>query len=173
MKQRGLYQHKREPLQLDELKRLEDACRSGRERLIVFTLADTGLRVAEFAALTRPNIDFQLHRITLTGKGGKRRVLKMTPRVRVLLESHFAIHDTVGMSKRTVQRLIFNLARRVSIPRPTSAHIFRHTFAVECLRRGVSLAALQKLLGHESILSTAVYLNLAPEAALAEFEDKF
>ena len=166
-------QHKREPLQGVELTQLEAACRTGRERLIVFTLADTGLRVAELAALRRDNVDFQLHRIMFLGKGGKRRVIKLSPRARAVVESHFAINDTVGMSKRTIQRIVMNLARAAKITRPTSPHVLRHTFATNCVRKGISLPALQKLLGHETMRSTEIYLNLSPESAIEEFDAKW
>ena len=58
------YQFKREPLTPDEANRLANACKSHDEKLIVWTLLDTGLRVAEFSGLKRDNIDWQGHRIT-------------------------------------------------------------------------------------------------------------
>ncbi len=47
------YQYKREPLTQDEASRLANACTTGEERLIVWTLLDTGLRVNELATLSR------------------------------------------------------------------------------------------------------------------------
>lgn len=64
------YQYKREPLTSDEAKRLANACKTHDDKLIVWTLLDTGLRVAEFSGLKRDNIDWQGHRITIYGKGG-------------------------------------------------------------------------------------------------------
>jgi integrase/recombinase XerD len=46
------YQYKREPLTSDEANRLANACQTHEEKLIVWTLLDTGLRVAELANLT-------------------------------------------------------------------------------------------------------------------------
>ncbi len=66
------YQYKREPLMQEEATRLANACESFEERLIIWTLLDTGLRVGELAKLSRDNIDWQGHRITIYGKGGKR-----------------------------------------------------------------------------------------------------
>ena len=51
------YQYKREPLTPDEANRLASACETHPERLIVWTLLDTGLRVSELAGLTRDQID--------------------------------------------------------------------------------------------------------------------
>jgi len=53
------YQYKREPLTQDEATRLANACTSHEERLAVWTLLDTGLRVAELANLTRTHLDWQ------------------------------------------------------------------------------------------------------------------
>ena len=64
------YQYKREPLNADEANRLANACKTPLERLIVWTLLDTGLRVGELAALKTQDIDWQAHRITIYGKGG-------------------------------------------------------------------------------------------------------
>ena len=64
------YQYKREPLTPDEANRLASACETHQERLIVWTLLDTGLRVSELAGLTREHIDWQNHRLMIYGKGG-------------------------------------------------------------------------------------------------------
>jgi hypothetical protein len=47
------YQYKREPLTQDEANRLANACQTHEEKLVVWTLLDTGLRVAELANLTK------------------------------------------------------------------------------------------------------------------------
>jgi integrase/recombinase XerD len=57
------YQFKREPLTQDEATRLANACQTHQERLIVWTLLDTGLRVSELANLKKENIDWQSHRL--------------------------------------------------------------------------------------------------------------
>src|SRR5713101_6456232 len=98
------YQYKREPLTQDEANRLANACTTHAEKLVVWTLLDTGLRVSELAKLTRDDIDWQGHRLTIYGKGGpygsasKRRVIPLSARVHPLLEGHFALHDTLGTS---------------------------------------------------------------------------
>jgi len=85
------YQFKREPLTADEANRLASSCNTHEEKLIVWTLLDTGLRVAELANLKKDNLDWQGHRLMVYGKGGpygtksKRRVIPLTPRVQPLL----------------------------------------------------------------------------------------
>jgi integrase/recombinase XerD len=55
------YQFKREPLTQEEATRLANACESHPERLVVWRLLDTGLRVSELASLTKENLDWQMH----------------------------------------------------------------------------------------------------------------
>ena len=64
------YQYKREPLTGDEASRLANACNPHEEKLVVWTLLDTGLRVSELANLKRANRDWQTHRLMIYGKGG-------------------------------------------------------------------------------------------------------
>lgn len=150
------YQYKREPLTQDEANRLANACKTHKEKLIVWTLLDAGLRVSELAKLTKNHIDWQGHRLTIYGKGGpygsksKRRVIPLSARVQPLIEGHFSLNDTLGMSARTIQRLIKTIANKARIRRPVTPHVLRHTFSVTAVRKGISLPALQRLL--ESVL---------------------
>jgi integrase/recombinase XerD len=173
------YQYKREPLNPDEANRLASCCETHQERLIVWTLLDTGLRVAELAGLTRAHMDWQSHRLMIYGKGGpygaksKRRILPLTDRIRPLLENHFALHDTIGMTPRTIQRMLKRVANRARIRRPVTPHVLRHTFAVAAIQKGISLPALQRLLGHDRLTTTEIYLNLSPEDVIREFKEKW
>ena len=86
------YQYKREPLMPEEANRLANACETAREKLVVWTLLDTGLRMAELAYLTKTHIDWQSHRLMFYGKGGpygsrtKRRIIPLTDRIQPLVE---------------------------------------------------------------------------------------
>jgi len=51
--------------------------------------------------------------------------------------------------------------------------VLRHTFATEALRRGMSLPAVQKLLGHRDIKVTQVYLHLLHEDVKKQYEQAF
>jgi integrase/recombinase XerD len=173
------YQYKREPLTADEATRLANACQTHQEKLLVWTLLDTGLRVAELAGLRKDNIDWQQKRLTIYGNGGpygsksKRRVLELSTRVRPLIENHFAIYDTLGITTRTIQRLITKVANRAEIRRKVTPHVLRHTFSVTAIQKGISLPALQRLLGHDRLTTTEIYLNLSPEEVLREFRAKW
>jgi integrase/recombinase XerD len=173
------YQFKREPLTPDEANRLANACQSYLEKLVVWTLLDTGLRVSELANLKKDNLDWQGHRLTIYGKGGpygttsKRRIVPLTPRVQPLIEGHFALHETLSIGARSMQLMIKKLANRAQISRTVTPHVLRHTFAVTTVQKGISLPVLQRLLGHDRLTTTEIYLNLSPEDVVREFQEKW
>jgi integrase/recombinase XerD len=173
------YQYKREPLTQDEANQLANACKTHEEKLAVLALLDTGLRVSELAHLTKDNLDWQTHRLMVYGKGGpygsrsKRRVIPLSARVQPLLEGHLALHDAMGVSARTIQRLIKRVANRAHIRRKVTPHVLRHTFAVSAVQKGISLPALQRLLGHDRLTTTEIYMNLSPEQVIEEFQRKW
>lgn len=173
------YQYKREPLTQEEANRLANACETAEEKLVVWTLLDTGLRVAELASLSHDKIDRQGHRITVYGKGGpygsrtKRRVLPLSNRIQPLIEGYFALNERMRMTPRTLQRVVKRVANRARISRPVSPHVLRHTFSVTAIRKGISLPALQRLLGHDRLTTTEIYLNLSPEDVVREYVEKW
>ncbi len=173
------YQYKREPLNDDEADRLTNVRDTFREKFVVWTLLDTGLRLSEFADLKKENIQWQEKRLVIYGKGGpygkktKRRVIPMTDRIRRLLEYHFAENNDTGITKRTVARLVKKVADKAGISKPVSPHVLRHTFSVNCIKKGISTRALQILLGHDRLTTTEIYLNLSPEDTIREFINKW
>jgi len=173
------YQYKREPLNDDEVDSLINACDTFREKFVVWTLLDTGLRLSEFADLKKDNIQWQERRLVIYGKGGpygkktKRRIIPMTDRVRRLFEYHFAENNDTGITTRTVARTVKKVADKAGISKPVSPHVLRHTFSVNCIRKGISTRALQTLLGHDRLTTTEIYLNLSPEDAIREFLNKW
>lgn len=173
------YQYKREPLTPDEENRLCNVCQLGLEKLIVWTLLDTGLRVSEITSLKREQIDWQGRRLTIYGKGGiygqqsKRRVVPLSNRAFVLIEHHFALNDSVGITPRAIQKMMKRLANRAQITRTVTPHVLRHTFAVRAVQKNISLPALQRLLGHDHLATTEIYLNLSPEDVIREFREKW
>jgi len=173
------YQYKRESLNRDEVSRLEQACKTPRERMLIWTLLDTGLRISEFTSLSRENIDWQGGKLIVFGKGGpygkksKRRVVPLSNRVRPMLEAHFAINDDIGFSSRRAQQIVKEIANRANISKPVSPHVLRHTFATTWVQKSGSIAGLMKLLGHDKLETTAIYQNIAGEDVVTEFQEKW
>jgi integrase/recombinase XerD len=171
-------QYHREPLTQTETSTLADACESSLEKIIVWTLLDTGLRVSELASLDRDDLDFKSHRLLIFGKAGrhgtegKDRIVPMTDRISPLLEAYFSMNETFGYTERHIHRIVKRVASRAKIERPVSPRVLRDTFAVDAIQEGLSLPALQRILGHESLTTTATYLNISPEDAFREFKRK-
>ena len=168
----------REPLNGEECDRLVNACITFREKLAIWTLLDTGLRVSEFCNLKRNSIQWQENHMIIWGKGGrygtrkKRRVVPLAPRSKQLLQLYFTTNDRIRFSVRGVQRLVKKVANRAMITKSVTPHILRHSFAVNCVKAGLSTASLRKILGHDRLQTTEIYLNICPTDALGEFFQK-
>jgi len=72
-----------------------------------------------------------------------------------------------------VARVVKEVANRAGISKPVSPHVLRHTFAVNCIKKGISTRTLMQLLGHDRLTTTEIYLNLSPEDAIREFLNKW
>ena len=59
-------------------------------------------------------------------------------------------------------RSLFRHHRQTTGVKLANPHRFRHTFASDMVRAGVSLPALMKLMGHANIQTTLVYVDVTP-----------
>jgi site-specific recombinase XerD len=59
-------------------------------------------------------------------------------------------------------RSLFRHHRRTTGVKKANPHRFRHTFATDMVRAGVSLPALMRLMGHANIQTTLVYVEITP-----------
>lgn len=173
------YQYVREPLRAEEADRLTHACETPQEKLIIWTLLDTGLRVSELCSLTPQHMLWQQKSIRVSGKGGpygkqsKKRVVPLSRRIQALLEPYFSLHDTWFVGPRQIQKIVKHVANKACLTQTVTPHILRHTFATLALQKGISLAAVQKILGHDRLTTTAIYLNLTDTHVVEEFEKKW
>jgi site-specific recombinase XerD len=81
-------------------------------------------------------------------------------------------HEAVGLSARSVQRLIHKYAMLAGIPKKVTPHVFRHSFATDLLRNGADIRSVQTMLGHASITTTQIYTHVTKEQ-LREVHKKF
>ena len=93
--------------------------------------------------------------------------------VRALLEHHFALEKAFPVKARRAQDIVKAVANRVGITKAVSPQVLRHTFATMALRKGISLPTVQKILGHDSLQTTAIYLNFTDVHIQDEFERKW
>ncbi|CAN5466982.1 hypothetical protein BH10PSE19_BH10PSE19_01220 [soil metagenome] len=126
-----------------------------RENYLGFT--DTGLRISELCSLIPQHIEWQQKALGITGKGGPHG--KKSKRVQILLEHYFAINDHCPVGIRQAQKIVKQVANRAQLSQKVTPHILRHTFATLALQKGISIAAVQKILWHDRLTTTAIYLN--------------
>ena len=144
-----------------------------RLHLLVLFLMDTGCRISEALTLRVSEIDFENLLVTLDGKGRKQRVVPFSFELRKALFRHckethlapesllFANRTHTKLGRRNVLRDVKLLCRKLGFAPPgRTLHSFRHTFAVNYLRRGGSVFHLQKVLGHSTLEMTRRYANL-------------
>jgi len=144
-----------------------------RLHLLVLFLLDTGCRISEALTLRVRDIDLDNLLVILDGKGRKQRVVPFSFELRKRLFRYVAVMklkpDNLLFSNRSHTQLgRRNVLRDVKLlccalgfaPPARTLHAFRHTFAVNYLRRGGSVFHLQKVLGHSTLDMTRRYANL-------------
>lgn len=145
-----------------------------RDRAIVLTLVDTGLRSQELCNLTMADYDRVNGRIrVLRGKGNKMRFVWAGENTRKAIWRYlvqrgateataplFAGLAGKRLNRDNLRRMIQTFAKRAEIGGAT-VHRFRHTFAIWFLRNGGNVLALQDLLGHERLETVRIYAKLA------------
>lgn len=171
-----MYQYKRIPLDEEEQDKLVNACKTHKEKLVIYTLLDTGMRVSELANLKKENVKWQTGIIEIYGKGGlygkqsKRRTVALSPRAKTILDIQFSMDENIDFSSRTIQRIVKKVAERAGITNKVTPHTLRHTFSINAIRKGVNLRALQEALGHDHISTTEIYLNYSGKNIVEDFK---
>lgn len=147
-----------------------------RDKAIVSTLLDSGLRVSELCALTLADYDAARGRLHVRhGKGDKERYTVIGSRTRRALWLYlasrgdpagsaplFATRTNTHLTRQNVRHMLDRLGEATGV-RNVGAHRFRHTFAINFLRNGGSPLLLQELLGHERLETVRVYVKLAEQ----------
>ena len=148
--------------------------------IVVTMMLDTGLRVSEVCNLDRNDIDLEDGSARVYGgKGDKDRLVLFTRRTLDRIHAWIPIRDarvrdddfafllnSAGrrLQPRGVQRLMDSLAQDAGLPKgKLTPHVLRHNFATGLLERGADLVTIQRLLGHSSIATTRVYLEISDQ----------
>ena len=141
-----------------------------RDRAVLLLLYGAGLRIAE--ALSLKGSDWPLGEVlTVTGKGGKQRVVPILPIVRAGVADYVAqnpwplgAHDPLfrgakggALNQGMVQKAMASARVALGLPATATPHALRHSFATHLLGAGADLRSLQELLGHASLGSTQIY----------------
>ena len=96
----------------------------------------------------------------------------MTDRIRGLIDHHFAEHDNAGMTLGPFRGWSKKWPTKPDLqarhPARPSPHVFSQLHQEGDLHR-----ALMALLGYDRLATTEIYLNLSPEDAIREFQNKW
>ena len=139
------------------------------------------LRVSELCALTwrdlQPRED--AGQVTIFGKGGKTRVVLLTPGIwgeLTALRGDAGEGDPVFRSNKgghltpvQVHRIVKQAAAEAGISAAASAHWLRHAHASHALDRGAPVSLVQATLGHASVATTGRYLHARPNDSSARY----
>jgi integrase/recombinase XerD len=163
-------------LSVEEVTQLLAAAKPGRERVLMQTAYACGLRISELLNLQVTDIDSARMVVTVRqGKGAKDRQVPLSARLLGELRTWWCRHRTKpwlfpGMTEgsrhkpmnvTSVQRMCKQVVTRAKLRKPASMHTLRHSYATHMLEAGVDVVTLQKLLGHNSLSTTARYLHLS------------
>lgn len=174
--------------------------RGFRDYILMLTLYSTAVRINELLSLKISNIftDGPKPRIIVIGKGRKKRPIPLLAKPMQCIKQYLAEYHPhpdnpdallfyskskgiyAPMSAENVNKLLKRYAAIAKknckeVPLELHAHQFRHAKASHWLENGMNIAQISYLLGHESIHTTMVYLDITTEQeskALETLEDE-
>ncbi len=161
--------------------------RNDRERCrntcLMELLYATGLRVSELVGLPVSATRGDPRMILVRGKGGRERMVPLTPAARAALRAWLEIRDAAqpagpgasrflfpsrGKSGHLGREAFFMTVRKMATQagleaKSVSPHTLRHAFATHLLANGADLRAIQILLGHADVATTEIYTHVLEE----------
>jgi len=173
------------PLSVDEVARFWSSFRTARDLAIVGLMLLHGLRSAEVLALNPEDVLLSEAQLRVHGKGNKLRLLPLAPETTQLLDHYlrverpspcsaalFVVMKGPGRGTRMTcagLRSLFRYHRRTTGIPLANPHRFRHTFASDMVRAGMSLPALMQLMGHAGIETTLHYVQVTPQDVYLQY----
>jgi integrase/recombinase XerC len=155
-----------------------------RDRAVLLLMYGAGLRIAEALSLTAGDLPLG-ETLTVTGKGGKQRVVPLLPIVREAVADYARrcpYAPTGGeplfrgarggpLGQGMVQKAMARARSGLGLPPTATPHALRHSFATHLLGAGVDLRSLQELLGHASLGSTQIYTRVDAATLLETYRN--
>jgi integrase/recombinase XerD len=173
------------PLSVDEVAKFWASFNTSRDLAIVGLMLFDGLRSCEVIALDCEDVLLAESQMRVRGKGNKVRWLPLAPEIIQLLDHYLRLERPtncgsplfVGLKGRARGRRmtpaglrsLFRYHRRTTNVVKANPHRFRHTFATDMLREGISLPALMQLLGHAQIQTTMVYVHITSQDVYQQY----
>ena len=166
-----------EYLEPDEVNAIIRAAPSPKAKLLMLQQWRAGLRVSEALDLEVRDLSLDTATPTLrvrSGKGGKTRLVPVHPELHGALNSALAYGDIshgriVEAHTTTAWRWVKTAVKRaeelgaIAPGKRIGTHTLRHSYARHLLMNGISINYLSRWLGHSSIQTTLIYLELVPD----------
>jgi len=173
-------------LEPGEVERLMEVASNCRDKLLVRIPWRTGVRVSELIGIRVSDIDFGNRAVVIKVQKMRKRDGKTIERRRVvpidqgtldMVNEYLQCRKQFGyrgdllfpITRQRVDQIYWKLGRTAGIReigdpavpkhRKLHPHHMRHSFAIHCIKRGMSIERLQKILGHQSPTTTSVYLQ--------------
>ena len=173
------------PLSVDEVARFWASFHTARDLAIVGLMLMHGLRSAEVLALNPEDVLLSEAQLRVRGKGSKLRFLPLAPETTQLLDHYlhlerpnpcsaalFVVLKGLAHGTRMTPaglRSLFRYHRQTTGIQLANPHRFRHTFASDMVRAGISLPALMQLMGHADIQTTLHYVQVSPQDVYLQY----
>lgn len=173
------------PLSAEEVAKFWESFRTYRDLGLVGLMLLDGLRSCEVLALELEGVQLAEGQMRVQGKGNKQRLVPLPPEIREVLGNYLRLERPLTNSPALFVSLkgrqrgqpltaaglrsLFRHHRRLSQVRQANPHRLRHTCGRDMVQAGMSLPALQRLLGHSQITTTMLYVELAPRDVWREY----
>jgi site-specific recombinase XerD len=158
-------------LSKDEVQRVFSNTSNLKHRAAFMTIYSGGLRLNEATHLKPTDIDSERMTIKVRGKGDKDRYTLLGEKALDILRTYWNLYHPSEwlfpsrkpgqpISGSTFQKAFKKSLHLAVIKKKASIHTLRHSFATHLLESGTDLFYIQRLLGHTTAKTTAVYLHV-------------
>ena len=155
-----------------------------RDRTIIMTFYETGIRLSELIGLDNSMVDFSNRQLKVTGKRNKQRVIPFGEELLATLRDYMKCRDKEvnrqsealfvsakgrRMTSSQVREAVRKKLSKVCTLKKRTPHVLRHTFATAMLNNKAGIESVKKLLGHESLSTTEIYTHTTFEQLKREY----
>jgi site-specific recombinase XerD len=154
---------------------LFEAQGNSRDYAILMTFLKSGIRESELADLNIEDVDFYHDELTVReGKGRKERKIPLMPELKRALRRYveererqdniidedtlFLARNGTSLNPSSIRKLVKKYYTKAGV-RKSGVHTLRHTFSAHNVNNGMSIADLQKVLGHKKKETTLKYIH--------------
>ena len=161
-----------------------DCYENVRDRMIIMTFYETGIRLAELMNLCDGDVDFMSGQLKVTGKRNKQRLIPFGAELSQALQHYMGVRDAQvvrhsaalflandgqQMTADAIRYRVKKYLSLVSTLKKRTPHVLRHTFATAMLNHKAGIESVKKLLGHESLSTTEIYTHTTFEQLKREY----